>query len=106
MRIKAMFLTVFFLTGLMFFAPQEAKANTINSDVEILFVNETESFATVVVREVTTGDRFELRLQADHPNKNSILAMMLTALSLDEVVRIRWQEGSPPRLLRVAINRL
>lgn len=106
MKIKVMMLVGLFLMGLMFLSPQEAKAQSINSDAEILFINETESFATVVIREVSTGTRIELRLESNHPNKNSIMAILLTAVSLDEIVRVRWQEGSPPLLKRVAINRL
>lgn len=101
-----MVLAGFLLMGLIFMAPQGADAATIDSDVEILRVNQGESFATIYVRNVKTGIMWELRLFENHPNKNAMLAVLLTAVSLDEIVRIRWEEGTPPKLLRVAINKL
>ena len=82
---------------------------SVDAKGEILFINETESFATVVVREVSTNTRIELRLESTHPNKNAIMAILLTAVSMDEIVRIRWETANPPTpplLKRVAINRL
>ena len=108
MKIKAMMLTVCFLLGMgrIFTAPQQVNAEVIDSDVNVLFVNESKSFATVVVEEVSTNIQIELRLEETHPNKKAIMAILLTAVSLDEVIRIRWEEGDPPILLRAAINRL
>jgi hypothetical protein len=85
---------------------QQVSAEVLNSDVEVLFINESLTFSTVVVEDVSTNTRWEIRLAEDHPNKNSILAILLTAFALDEVVRIRWETGSPPILLRAALNRL
>lgn len=106
MKCKLMVITGLFFMGLLFMMPHEAEAQTFDNDVEILFLNQAQTFATIAVRDLETNIIWELRLAGDHPNKNAVLAVMLTAMSQDEHVRIRWEEGTPPRLLRVAINRL
>jgi len=108
MKIKFMLLTSLFFIGMLFMMPQsQAQATEIlNNDVQILFLNQGETFGTIVVKDVKTQAQWELRIAQDHPQKNAIMAILLTAMSLNEDVRIRWQTGTPAFLLRVAINRL
>lgn len=106
MNFKSFILAFLLIFGLAIGAPFQANAETLDNDVDVLFVNQTKSFTTVVVQDINTGDKWELRLQESHPNKNSVMAILLTAVSLNEPVRIRWEEGDTPILLRAAINRL
>jgi hypothetical protein len=105
MKTKLMLFSGILFLGMLFIAPA-AQAEILNNDVDILFLNQGESFGTIVVRDVTTQAKWELRIAQDHPQKNAVMAILLTAMSLNEQVRIRWETGSPPHLLRVAVNRL
>lgn len=106
MKRNLIILTGLIVLGFMFIAPFNAIADTIDNDVKLLRVNQGEAFATVYVQEINTGDKWELRLEESNPNKNAIMAVLLTAFSLNENIRIRWEQGaSYPILWRAAIKK-
>ena len=97
MKFKALLLTGLFVLGLVFMVPQNAVAENLWADVTIDRMNQAPNSFSIWFSEVDAGGfkgkMFNIR--PGHPHTKEIVAIILTAKSLGEQVRIRFVDGHP-----------
>jgi DNA phosphorothioation-dependent restriction protein DptG len=90
MKIKAMFLAVFFISSLFFCIPQKADAEILWVSVEVVRLNQTDARLAFWGNEINgafTNKSFWI--DSNHPKQKEFLAILLTAISIGENLRIR-----------------
>ena len=106
MKIKAVLMTSAFLMGLLgliFMAPQQANCSGLLwTNVTINRIIQTETNVQVRPTEVGVADPFSNKLfNISNEKQNAMLAILLTAMSLDKNVRIAFYDGTPALIILV-----
>lgn len=100
MKIKALFVVGLFILGLMFIAPQASESQELlYANTTIDRINHNSSFALLFMSEVNgvfTNKRFRFENQEV---ENMMMAIALTAASMDKTIRVGFYDGNPARVV-------